>query len=94
MVTGKATYRPGVMLQASAFLDACARGDLAGVQACIRAGQNVSAVDDGIRRTPLHRAAYEGHTAVVEALIAVGASASIDAEDTVRCADGPCCVYL
>ena len=80
------------MLQASAFRDACARGDLAGVQACIRAGQDVSAADDHTRWTPLHRAADEGHTAVVEALIAAGAN--IDAEDYVRCAHGPFCVYL
>ena len=78
------------MLQASAFLDACARGDLAGVQACIRAGQDVSAAGGFTRWTPLHRAAEKGHTAVVEALIAAGAN--IDAEDNVRCAYGPCCV--
>ena len=60
--------------------DAARNGDLAGVQAELEKGVDVDEGDDSWPgMTPLHYAADEGHTEVVELLIANGAD--VNAKD-------------
>ena len=62
--------------------DAARNGDLAGVQAELDKGVDVDESDDSWPgMTPLHYAADEGHTEVVELLIANGADMNAKDED-------------
>ena len=63
-----------VLLKAAGMYGNC---DLAKVEALLAQGADVEAVDKsefGAGKTPLHIAAWRGHTAIVEALLAKGAN--------------------
>ena len=63
-----------------ALIDAAGAGDLARVEALLKQGASVRAVDSR-KRTALIAAAYGGHVGVAQRLIAAGAP--VDAEDDV-----------